>query len=708
MKGDLLMKMRIMIIFYLIAWQFMISIAADNAALKQVKIDSLKQVLAQLKDSRQKADNLILLTVAFYNSQLLDSTMAYAKKTESLSQMLGYPKGIAEGCFMQSIIFSIKGDDNAAFPLIVKYIKLIKPLNDLTGLFKGYYLYGNLIKNRGDNDSALYYFRECLTLNLILKDTLKYIAIYNSMAGLYSDIYEFDSSAIYFVKAIKYCEVTGRKSLLGKLYRNLGTAFTRMEEFGKADEYLNKSLEINRQNNDQKTIVQNLTSLANNSNAWNKPDLALKYFGEAESLAKTIDDSIPMADIENSRANVFRDMKDYSRALQGYNKALEIYRRKNQMLGIVTCLGNIGCVTCEQGKYKEALSLHDTALSLSIKHGYKSLQKSALSNISDIYRRMGNYREAYEYQTLFYNLKDSIFNMDKEKLIADLTLKYEKEKDQSQILVLEKENLQMDLSLRKRTIQRNAYLFTGVVVIALALFLVLYFRQRAIKDKIIAEQKILKLEEEKKFLAAKALVEGQEEERKRIANDLHDGLGVLLSAAKMQFSSIHDTNPANTPIIERASQLLEQASSDVRKISYNMMPGLLTKLGLYEAVEDLFDNINDKGNLKAQLEIADNLRRLPENQEIMLYRIIQEMVNNTIRHAGAKNIRLQIMAVDDNLNINYSDDGKGFDAEKTPESKSIGLNSIKSRVNFLNGNLTMDSKPDEGVKYFIRIPAVTA
>jgi signal transduction histidine kinase len=239
----------------------------------------------------------------------------------------------------------------------------------------------------------------------------------------------------------------------------------------------------------------------------------------------------------------------------------------------------------------------------------------------------------------------------------------------------------------------------------LALFIIIYFRQKSAHQRVVSEQKIRQLEEEKKLMGAKLLVEGQEEERKRIATELHDGLGVLLSATKMQFSTISDKSPENKVLIDKATRMLEQASGDVRKISHNMMPGLLTKLGFFEAAEDLFEHIGDTEGLNAVCTISGSQERLAENKEIMLYRIVQEMVNNTLKHAEAKNIELQIDVNQGIMDIKYSDDGKGFDLLQKLESESIGLKSIQSRVNFLNGKLDLASNPGEGVRYVLQIPA---
>jgi signal transduction histidine kinase len=172
----------------------------------------------------------------------------------------------------------------------------------------------------------------------------------------------------------------------------------------------------------------------------------------------------------------------------------------------------------------------------------------------------------------------------------------------------------------------------------------------------------------------------------------------------MQFSTIADHSPDNKELIMKAIKMLEQASGDVRKISHNMMPGLLTRLGFYEAVEDLFEHVDDTGKLGAICEINGDRTRLAENREIMLYRIIQEMVNNTMKHAEALNLKLQVNILPGMLDIIYTDDGKGFDFEKKLESGSLGLKSIQSRVDFLNGKLFIETKPGEGVKYTLQIP----
>jgi len=178
----------------------------------------------------------------------------------------------------------------------------------------------------------------------------------------------------------------------------------------------------------------------------------------------------------------------------------------------------------------------------------------------------------------------------------------------------------------------------------------------------------------------------------------------LLSATKMQFTEIRDKNPENQVLISKATKFLEQASSDVRKISHNLMPGLLTKLGLYEALEDLFENIDETESMDAKIEVLGPKERLPENMEIMIYRMVQEMVNNTIKHAGASKIDLTIIVQSDEINLSYSDNGKGFNVREMLRNKSIGLQNIRSRVKFLDGLIKVDASSGNGCVFRISIP----
>lgn len=201
-----------------------------------------------------------------------------------------------------------------------------------------------------------------------------------------------------------------------------------------------------------------------------------------------------------------------------------------------------------------------------------------------------------------------------------------------------------------------------------------------------------------------AIFETEEKERKRIAGELHDGLGQLLSTAKLNVSGIGENLDAKDQVLYHNSlQLLDQACEEVRTISHNMMPGALIRMGLIVAVNELILKINDTEKLSVEYE-TEIQERFSETIEITAYRIIQEALNNMVKHSGAKNIRLRIARRDDLLEITIADDGTGFEVSTMKESKGLGWKNMFSRVETLKGTIDVKSIPGKGTDIFISIP----
>lgn len=663
------------------------------------KTDSLRQVISSNPGGRQAVDNMLALSSVFLDLELADSSTRYVQMALDLSTDLGYKIGIAESNFRLYRIEVFKSNFPKAVGYVKIYIEICEEINDEVRLGKGYFSYSNILGNLGKADSALYYIRKSLVINSQLKDTVRLIATYNGLGNIYQNQTEHDSAIYYYLKSAQLCELSGNLNYVGAVYLNLGNSFSMMRDYEKAIYYLEQALEINKKKNNSRNIALTLVGLGSAYIDSDSVDKGLLCYDQALEIYESIGMVNGIADIYNNYATVFTDQGNLEKALEYFKKANELYSNQDYTEGISKSLKNIGDTYSQMGQYQLAALMLDSSLRIATAAGYMLNRHSALYQISRNYYRSGNYKSAFDYYEKAKNLDDSLMSLEKIKVVNELEKKYQKEKDQLRILTLEKENL-------KKTLQRNAGIYSAIGILMLAAFIVIYFLQKSKKDRIISRQKIIQLEEEKKLMTAKILLEGQEEERKRIAQELHDGLGVLLSATKMHFTLIKDKSPKNRPLIEKATQMLEQASGDVRKISHNMMPGLLTKLGFYEAVDDLIDNISDTQDIVVKMEIEGDQSRLPENKEIMLYRVTQEMVNNTLKHANAKNIFLKMTRLSDSLEIIFTDDGIGFETEKAmnAETSSLGLKSIESRIGFLNGQVMVDSSPGNGTRYTIRIP----
>ncbi|NTV82951.1 MAG: tetratricopeptide repeat protein [Bacteroidales bacterium] len=662
-------------------------------------IDSLKQVIYHQPDNTSKVDNLNQVARLYFMLSQPDSVLLKSNEALNLAIRINYTRGTGDAYYIMSAAYRSKSELDTSLALSENYLEIYLKLQDSLRLAKGYYNLGMLHQDFGNYELALHYCQKSLSYALPLNESTFILGNYNCMGGIFlNKSLMYDSAAAYYLKALDLIERSSNKAHLPTILNNLGDVYFTNEQYEKAKEYINRSLDININNGNRSMIALNYLHLGRLAGKEMKFVEALDFYNKALDIYIELDEQRGIADIYNNIGDIYFWQKKYDLALQYFDKALEMYREMNFKKGIILTSLNKAAAYSEQGKIAEAKALQDSCIALAESADNTDLLIGAYRNISENYYKSKDFEKAFDLRLIYEKLSDSVYNLNKSRTINELLVKFDKGKADARILELEKENL-------KKTYQRNAYMFTGLGIVVMALFVVVYFRQKSRHERAITEQKIHQLEEEKKLMAAKLLVEGQEEERKRIATELHDGLGVLLSATKMQFSTIMDKSPENKALIEKASRMLEQASGDVRKISHNMMPGLLTKLGFYEAVEDLFEQIDENTALNAICRITgDHDERLPENKEIMLYRIVQELTNNTLKHAEAKNIKLDISIVPNSLEMAYTDDGKGFDYNSKIENDSLGLKSIQSRVNFLNGFLSVDSKPGQGVRYTFEIP----
>lgn len=196
----------------------------------------------------------------------------------------------------------------------------------------------------------------------------------------------------------------------------------------------------------------------------------------------------------------------------------------------------------------------------------------------------------------------------------------------------------------------------------------------------------------------------QENERRRIATDLHDSLGPLLSSVKLHINSITVNDERDQQIINKAGKHLDEIISSIREISYNLLPNTLQRKGLSEAVREFIGHINSKHVLNIRFYPMKEIA-IPPEKEIHIFRMIQEIVQNTLKHAKAKDLQIALGEENQNVLILTKDDGVGFDVEKArKETKGLGLRSIESRAEILQGVINMESIPGQGTNYFVKIP----
>jgi signal transduction histidine kinase len=254
---------------------------------------------------------------------------------------------------------------------------------------------------------------------------------------------------------------------------------------------------------------------------------------------------------------------------------------------------------------------------------------------------------------------------------------------------------------------KKQYWLYGSIGIGLLMLLLGYSYYRRYKQN--QEKKLQQEVMKQQDLSTKAVIVAEENERKRIAADLHDGVGQILSAAKMNLSAFENEIPfkdENQKIsFEKIINLVDESCKEIRSVSHQMMPNALLKSGLASAIKEFIDKIDNR-ILKINLHTEGLNERLDSNVETVLYRVIQECVNNVIKHSGANSLDISLIKDTDGISATIEDNGKGFNTKDKEKFEGIGLKNIRSRTEFLKGTVDFDSSPGNGTLVAIHVPLV--
>ena len=334
-------------------------------------------------------------------------------------------------------------------------------------------------------------------------------------------------------------------------------------------------------------------------------------------------------------------------------------------------------------------------------------------NLSQLYQTKGDFKKALDYYKQFKIIDDSIHSLKSEETINLYKEKFKAAEKDRKISEFEQQQ-KLDTLIKEKQKLNNRLLTVGILaIVIISAFILLMVNNRRKTEKALFQknnelnqQKMLELIKEQEMNSVNSFISGQERERSRIASDLHDRLGSLLSTVKLHFSSMEPFLEKNEELTENFSyaiSLLDQSVAEVRSVSHNLAKEILTEFGIVGAIENLMEAINSAGNLKLVFINSGFNHRLPYEYEMEIYRIIQEIVTNAIKHANASEIVIQFVVDGDILTITIEDDGVGFDVSKI-KSNGIGLINIFERTAKMNGKYALDTAPGNGTTYIFNIP----
>lgn len=576
--------------------------------------------------------------------------------------------------------------------------------NNLLGISNAFILFGALQREKGQYDSAMLYFKKALDIRIRNQYIKESVSAYYFISHLFSLTGKKDSAFYYLYEGLR---TSSNDSLFaGWIYTHLGNLYCDYNDTSNALKCFTRAHELAMRYNDTSGLIQVNAALGNFYYLNDEVEKGLKYFENNVALAFVTQDESTLADSRMNAALCYAWLEKYTKAQYYYQLALKHYTLLNKQADMARVYYNQAALYMDRKMPDSAITQLNAAISIYHRIGDRTALAPAKQLLAEAYANKGNFLKAYELHLEYSQITDSLLNAEKVNSIAEMQTKYDTEKKEQQIVLLNEQN-------KTKAAQRNA-LIAGSIVLLLSLFVLgFYYLQRnklAKKNEEIAQSKIETLLNETELKTYNAMIEGQEEERKRIASDLHDRLGSMLATVKLLFSAldtkIDKAQEENTAQYIKANLLLDEACSEVRRISHNLSTGMVMSFGLVPALQELCDRVDQSGLIKCKLMTYGMDERLDQSVETGVYRIVQELFSNILKHAKAKHIVVQINHVEGSLNITVEDDGVGFNVEEKKQSGGMGLKNLSKRATQLNGLYTVDSHPGKGTISIIEIPII--
>lgn len=617
------------------------------------KTDSLRKLITTETNEQRKTDLLLLLSIEFRQINP-DSSNSISEQLIKLSEK------------QKNIPLHQKAEINKVY----------------------YYL------NKSNADSGLSVSEKNIRSLLKSKGNDSLLAQYFSAAGLSLMRLNRQKDAMEkFFNALKTSEQVGDKFMMAKAQHNIGWAYMELNQYAEAITHFTSAIQIVEYNKIPYKMAVSYANIASCYGALNKYDSVYKYAGVSIKIAHEQNNYQTEANGWNILGTAYTSEKKYQQALACFLKAKPIRAKIGDPFFIVSDLAVLSELYAMMNKTSEGLQTGNEALAIAKKENLQSKLPMIYKAIALNYEKKGNYAAAAELYKQVNVLKDSIYENASVEAVAEMKTKYETEKKERIIQ-------EQQFNLKKKN-----YFITAIAILVLlgALLTWLFYNRTKLKQEAKLQAAVLSQQQ----IAAAAILQAEENERQRIAKDLHDGVGQIMSAAKMNLSSFENDlqfkDEEQKLSFERIISLVDEGCREVRSVSHQMMPNVLLKSGLGKAVTEFLDKIDQKV-LKVNLHTEGLNEHIEETTEIVLYRVLQESVNNVIKHSGASELDLSLIKDADGISATIEDNGRGFDSKNLSEKAGIGLKNMKARVEYLKGTIDFDSSPGKGTLVAIHIP----
>ncbi len=621
----------------------------------QIPTDSLKSLLSELS-GKERVDLLNQLAYDLkFNEQ--DASTGYAREAWELSRSLAYAEGEVKAILNIGIVHDIQGRSDSSEWYFTKAYEFARTAGLAYYEANAVNNLGMMNWNRGNFQEAINYFFQALKLYEQLENQGGISKATSNIGLIYQELNQWDKALEMNLQAFQLRKAEGNPDLMARSCNNIGICYKSLGEYDKAITYYQSGIEYAKTANSNGVLAGIYTNLAVLAQIQNKISNALDYQLKSLSL---------------------REGKD--------------------MFGMLADNNNLAGIYFELGEYRKGIDCGLRALSISRSMNNTGHTDESYYNLGLNYMHLNAKDSARYYFERAFAVRDSIYSERHALELATLEADYEKEKKEVEI-----EQLTSAAQIKDLKLKQSRSLFIISVLVTLFILLIAGF----VYTRIRLKQRAVMSEERRKQqqLRYRAVLGAEEQERKRIAGELHDGLGQLLSTTKLNLSSLENrVKPDQQKALTNSMHLIDNAVEEVRGISHNLMPNTLVSFGLIPALNEQINLINDSGKLHIQTDFPEESISIDETRSIALFRAMQELLNNSIKYSGTDTIWVKIEQNGNAWEFTVKDDGKGFDTGEIESSSGIGWKNIMSRVELINAVLEVDSVPGKGTTTKIILP----
>lgn len=589
---------------------------------------------------------------------------------------------------------------------------LSKKIHYEVGLAKASWLTGYYYMNiKNDPNKALRYYEISDSIYKLQKEK-KYIEdlakVRIAMGAIHQMLGNHLEAGQLYINASNIFDSLNEKKYLPEIYCNLSSLYSYSQENDKGEYYARMAIKTAEEINDEFYISKGCITLASILNAIGKYDEVIPNIERSKEIAEKLNNCELITHCYSVSGEYYGYTKmDYPKAIHSIQKAIE----NSTSCGDSYLIAKDGIYLCEfyfyNKQFKEAKESASKSYQLAHSLHYHLFEQYILNTLALSEASLGDYKMAYQHLLQYTELKDSIFKDDTQQQINKLETMYRTEKKEKDILQLQSEKQISDLILKRRKIMISGLFATLVLIVLLSFFVYRNNKtKRAIAEKNleIEKQKTIALLKENQIVATHSVLQGEEAERSRLARDLHDGLGGLLSGLKLKLSDIKGNyyiEDEKSNDFNKAIDILDSSVTELRRVAHNMMPETLLNFGLKDALHDFCNQIDSTKQLKIKFQFFGDEARINNSLENTVYKIAMELINNSLKHAESSEIMVQLIQDDKKVSLTVQDNGKGFDPVAIENKKSFGLKNIRARVESFNGTIDLNSAPGKGTEILV-------